>query len=207
MRRAETKSIAHQIQVVLLSYLTRPGIRWAVLALAAGLVGIRVASAVAHWLGSPNFAGSTWTELLGGLSILSVVCGIFGLAIMFMVHARHQLMGTPPWIIPNTRQANLIVAAGIVPVLAGMMTASEGWGRHNASTLGVFSICLAGMILVGYAVCRPLLIPILIVAVVIAFKHQSFSKHLDEVATDYEWIYSDLINARLLSVDAELRGA
>jgi len=181
MRHAQSMSFFQQLRVVLQSYLTRPGIRWAALALVAGLAGVGAASAVGRFLGNSTAAGNAWTGLLAALSSLMAGCGIIGLGVMFFIHARHQLMGPAARMIPHTRQADLVVAGGVLPLLVAIFTTCLLWDRREASWLGVFSISLLCVILVGYAVCRPWLIPILILVVVLPFRYLSFSKHLDEV--------------------------
>ena len=187
MRNTQPMSLSRQVRAVVMSYLTRPGIRWALIAVAAGFV--------CHRAGSPG--GYGLRTLLDAIGMLTVVAGLVGLQIVFFLHARQQLMGAVARVTPHTRRANLVVAGVMMPLGVLIFSVCITWSGSYQSFLGVFAALLGFVILVGYAFCRPLLLPIMVVAGFIAFRYTNLEWNLDHITTDYELIYGR--DARMLA--------
>jgi hypothetical protein len=192
MRNTQPMSLSRQVRAVAMSYFTRPGIRWALIAVVAGFVCQRA--------GSPG--GYVLRSLLDGIGMLTVVGGLVGLMIVFFTHARQQLMGPFARVTPHTRQANLIVAGVMMPVGVLIFTVCITWANSYPSFLGVFAAFLGFVILVGYAFCRPWLVPLMVVAGFLAFHYTNLDWNLNHITTDFASIYArDAQLARLRGVE------
>jgi len=178
--------------MVALSYLTRSGFRWAIIAVIAGIVAEwtgRLTGPVygAHWSNRWN----RLTELLTIFGQLTVDCGLIGLLVMFYLHARQQVMGAGICMMPKTRPANIAVAGGFLVLLAAVVARFAAYEMSYSSLLGEFAGWLGVLILVGYAVCRPWLLPVLVIAGFLIFQHTTFPRHLRDLTTDYQRLYAD----------------
>ena len=180
MPHVQSKSFSQQLRVVVMSYVTRPGIRWALLPTLTGILAYWLARA----MGEDSHRDNTFTILLRMIGVLAAACGGLGLIFMFFLHARRQLVGTIARLVPGTRTANTITAGALLILLAALMTVITTFGHHADSRLGTFAVTLGFLVLVGYSVARPILIPLFVVTVLL-FRYTNFRHTLDHVSTDY----------------------
>jgi len=199
MRHAEPKSpksLARQIWAVLVSYFTRPGIRWAIVTLVAGL-GL---AALCHGVDRLRVFGANPTThtpylLLEALTFFTIAGGIVGLLLMFYIHARFQLMGPAARLIPNTHRANLIVAGAVIPLASFAIAYGLLWNAPHSSPFGVAVGYMTFLVVIGYVVCRPILLPIFIIAGFFAYRaaqHTELPYDLQKMTLNLDHEYADL---------------
>jgi hypothetical protein len=158
-------SLIHQIRVVLLSYLTRTGFRWAAIGLISGFATFF--GAIGVWLLCKHFGYGQqdlrdWLLAPMGLSEIAIICSLGSALLLFFIHARQQLMGQSARILPTGRSANLIVAGMIYFAIIGLMMAWFAMVNDppNFHYFGVFLVILSFMTMIAIAVSKPWLIPL-----------------------------------------------
>jgi len=170
MQQANQMSLLRQMRVVLLSYVTRTGFRSALLGAASGYAITKLAFGVARLMGHHNVEAVLPLELVSVLGGFAIIAGLFCMLILFLWHARQQLMGPPSLLIPGSRNANLMVATILFLAIALTLTLPAASDPHR-QFFGVFIVMLAFLTTTAWAVCNPLLAPIPAVLMLLAARN------------------------------------
>lgn len=178
-------SLRRQIWVVLLSYLTRTGFRWAAVGLISGFGLMLIGVGCGHMLSLRPGDENPFFALIG-IGAITIEISPIAALIVFFAHARQQLMGPNTRFMPNTRPANLIVAGTLFFAVAAVISI-PGYYDTNFFLPAFFLVVLGVMTLIACAVCNPWLAPIPFIVMLLATYNRSVQQCLFTVIHDNHW--------------------